>query len=384
MSRGGSIRSDWHVWCGEAVLALVLFRLAWGFFGSETARFAGLFAAPRAAVRHLAHLLRREPDREVGHNPAGGWMVALLLALLLVETLTGLYVNNDVADAGPLTELVPARIDNLVTALHTIVWDVLVAAVALHVLAIVVYAVAKGQNLTRAMITRAQEPARQRPGAATGIVDARARSPWRERRRGGAHRQFPVTVRQDLGGITWPRISPPGWVCECRLMYQSPAANCSASAGLSVASPLIGLETACPFWLSQTFTGPFLPHSGGAVEMRHRGRTGQAAIGDVPGDDPRRRVIGRSAVPVAGVSTTGTCWAPESGTVNLTTAAWASPADPAQARAASTTTARIAALVWESPPLADQRTSPDVYRSGRHRRTAGGELSRSALPTHSI
>ncbi len=144
---------DWHVWSGEAVLALVLFRLAWGFFGGETARFAGFLAAPRAAVGHLARVLRREPDLEVGHNPAGGWMVALLLALLLMETLTGLYINNDVADAGPFTALVPASIDNLITALHTIVWDVLVAAVALHVLAIIVYAVVKGQNLTRAMIT---------------------------------------------------------------------------------------------------------------------------------------------------------------------------------------------------------------------------------------
>jgi cytochrome b len=50
----------------------------------------------------------REPDRQIGHNPAGGWMVLLLLLLLLAETLTGLYVANDIADVGPLTEFVPA------------------------------------------------------------------------------------------------------------------------------------------------------------------------------------------------------------------------------------------------------------------------------------
>ncbi len=144
---------DWHAWAGDVVLALVLFRLLWGFFGSETARVSRLLAAPGEAVRHLAHLLRREPDRQVGHNPAGGWMVVLLLALLLGEILTGIYVANDVADEGPFTELVPAPVANAITALHWIFWDVLLAAVALHVLAILVYAVAKRHNLLLPMIT---------------------------------------------------------------------------------------------------------------------------------------------------------------------------------------------------------------------------------------
>jgi cytochrome b len=73
--------------------------------------------------------------------------------LLLGETLSGLYVNNDVANDGPLTEWVPASIANAITALHTILWDALLAAVALHVLAIALYAAAKGHNLLRPMIT---------------------------------------------------------------------------------------------------------------------------------------------------------------------------------------------------------------------------------------
>jgi cytochrome b len=144
---------DWHAKAGDAVLTLLSFRLLWGFFGSETTRFSRFLAAPRAAARHLMHILRREPDRQVGHNPAGGWMVLLLLALLFGETLSGLYVANDVADQGPLTELVPARIANAITALHWIFWDALLAAVALHIVAILAYAAAKRQNLVTPMIT---------------------------------------------------------------------------------------------------------------------------------------------------------------------------------------------------------------------------------------
>jgi cytochrome b len=144
---------DWHGRIGDALLALLLFRLLWGFFGSETARFSRFLASPGTVMQHMRTLLRREPDRQVGHNPAGGWVVALLLALLLAETLTGLYVANDVADEGPLTEFVPARVADAISAAHGILWDVLLAVIVLHVLAIAAYAAAKGQNLLLPMIT---------------------------------------------------------------------------------------------------------------------------------------------------------------------------------------------------------------------------------------
>ncbi|MFP3556798.1 cytochrome b/b6 domain-containing protein [Paraburkholderia sp. SIMBA_049] len=144
---------DWHVRVGESLLAVVIFRLLWGFFGSETARFRSFVASPVAALRHLRHLFRREPDMQVGHNAAGGWMVLLLLALLLVETLSGLYVNNDIADEGPLSQVIPSWLANAISTLHGLVWDVLLAAVTLHVLVIALYAIAKGHNLLWPMLT---------------------------------------------------------------------------------------------------------------------------------------------------------------------------------------------------------------------------------------
>ena len=143
----------WHGWIGDLLLAVVVFRLLWGFFGSETARFSHFLAPPRMVFEHLKYSFLREPDRQMGHNPAGGWMVLLLLALLLVETLTGLYVANDIADVGPLTAIVPAAAANAIDASHAILWNVLVAAIAAHVLAIVIYAVIKGQDLVRPLVT---------------------------------------------------------------------------------------------------------------------------------------------------------------------------------------------------------------------------------------
>jgi cytochrome b len=144
---------DWHVRIGEALLALLIFRLLWGCFGSETARFRGFMASPAAALRHLRHLFQRESDTQVGHNPAGGWMVLLLLALLLAETLSGLYDYNDIQDVGPLTAWVPGPIAYAILLLHSALWDAIVAAVALHLLAIALYAAAKGHNLLLPMLT---------------------------------------------------------------------------------------------------------------------------------------------------------------------------------------------------------------------------------------
>jgi cytochrome b len=57
--------------------------------------------------------------------------------------------NNNVADDGSLTHVVPAMVLNLIIDLHRMLWDALLAAVALHVMTIAIYAVAKGQNLPR-------------------------------------------------------------------------------------------------------------------------------------------------------------------------------------------------------------------------------------------
>jgi cytochrome b len=80
-----TVQNNWmdlHLLSGYAILTLLLFRLVWGFIGSDTARFARFLRSPFAALRHLASFTKREPDNEVGHNEAGGWMVLVMLVVL--------------------------------------------------------------------------------------------------------------------------------------------------------------------------------------------------------------------------------------------------------------------------------------------------------------
>ena len=146
-------RMDLHMWVGYSILTLLLFRIVWGFIGSDTARFTRFLTNPVAALRHLAHLPRREPDREIGHNAAGGWMVLFMLALLGLQAGTGLFSNDDGNTEGPLMHLVSKDQSDWLSHIHSLNFKAIEAVIVLHVLAIVIYAVLKRQNLVRPMLT---------------------------------------------------------------------------------------------------------------------------------------------------------------------------------------------------------------------------------------
>jgi cytochrome b len=142
-----------HFLSGYSIIALLLFRLIWGFIGSETSRFSRFLKSPVAALRHLAHLHRREPDTEIGHNAAGGWMVLLMLVLLAVQAGTGLCANDDGATEGPLFNYVGKAWSDWLSHVHSINFTLIQIAVVLHILAILAYAVLKRHDLVRPMLT---------------------------------------------------------------------------------------------------------------------------------------------------------------------------------------------------------------------------------------
>jgi cytochrome b len=144
---------DWHMRVGWTILTLVLFRVGWGFVGSDTARFSRFLRSPLAAFRHLARLRQREADREIGHNAAGGWMVLVMLVLIGVQGGTGLFANDDSDTEGPLMHLVGKSRSDWLSHIHSINFNLIEAVIVLHVLAILAYAVLKRQNLVRPMVT---------------------------------------------------------------------------------------------------------------------------------------------------------------------------------------------------------------------------------------
>src|SRR3990167_1559370 len=154
-ARAGGEWMKFHFWSCYAILTLVLFRIAWGFVGSTTARFADFVKGPSAAFAHLRDLMGRGRQREAGHNPVGGAMVIVLLLAVLAQVTAGLFsADTDTGMVnGPLALVVADKWVDRATAFHRTWINVLLALVALHVLAAVVYLVWKRQNLIGAMVT---------------------------------------------------------------------------------------------------------------------------------------------------------------------------------------------------------------------------------------
>ncbi|MBI0534322.1 hydrogenase [Roseomonas sp. KE2513] len=146
-------RYEWHMLSGEVILTLLLFRLGWGIAGSDTARFTRFLRSPMEGFRHLRHLTRREPDTEIGHNAAGGWMVLVMLLVLLTQAVSGLFTDDGILTKGPLARSVSGATADTARSIHLINFDLILVLVALHVLVVLAYAGLKRHDLVRPMVT---------------------------------------------------------------------------------------------------------------------------------------------------------------------------------------------------------------------------------------
>jgi len=174
-----------HFLSGYTVLTLLLFRLAWGFVGSETSRFRQFLRSPAAGLAHLAAFGKREPDTEIGHNAAGGWMVLAMLLALFIQVGTGLFANNDIDAKGPLAHRVSKATSDWLSGVHVTSFYVLLALVVLHIAAIIAYAAVKRHDLVRAMVTgkkrlpaNLRQPRFESPLLALGILIVAAVAVW--------------------------------------------------------------------------------------------------------------------------------------------------------------------------------------------------------------
>ena len=144
---------DWHRRSGYAILGLLIFRIYWGFFGGRTARFAQFVRGPRAAFAYALALAKGRHVATPGHNPIGGWSVIAMLVTLAVMVSAGLFsVDVDGLESGPLADYVSFDQGRAAAAVHHLVFNLLLALVALHVLAVLFYLVRLRHDLITPMI----------------------------------------------------------------------------------------------------------------------------------------------------------------------------------------------------------------------------------------
>ena len=143
---------EWHFRLGYTVLALLMFRLLWGFVGGRWSRFAAFVYAPGSVVAYLRG--RAHPDHLIGHTPLGALSVFAVLAILAFQVATGLMADDEISASGPLTRFVSGSVVSFATGWHKAQgkW-IVITLVSLHVLAVLFYVLVKRHRLVRPMVS---------------------------------------------------------------------------------------------------------------------------------------------------------------------------------------------------------------------------------------
>jgi cytochrome b len=143
-----------HVWAGYLIGALLAIRIAWGFIGTQYARFDNFVYSPATIVDYIRKIYSRNEPRYLGHNPAGGVMVVLLILSLAITVFSGiaLYGNTDLA--GPMAGIFQGEQSaDILEELHEFFANFTLFLVVLHVGGVVWASRAHKENLVSAMLT---------------------------------------------------------------------------------------------------------------------------------------------------------------------------------------------------------------------------------------
>lgn len=140
----------WHFRFGQAVLALLMFRLLWGLIGGHWSRFAHFIVHPVAVLAELRG--RGRPEWHTGHSALGSLAVIALILVMLAQVGSGLVSDDAIAFAGPLAHKVSGAAVSAATFYHKEIGKLLlIALVLLHLLAIIWHTF-KGRAIVGAMI----------------------------------------------------------------------------------------------------------------------------------------------------------------------------------------------------------------------------------------
>lgn len=137
-----------HEAAGFTIAGLLALRLVWGLVGPRHARFASFLRGPRAVLGYLAAMRRGDEPRHLGHNPAGGAMVAALILTVAATALTGWLQTTDAFWGSELME-----------EIHETAATLILVLVALHLGGVILASLRHGENLVRAMIDGRKRPA---------------------------------------------------------------------------------------------------------------------------------------------------------------------------------------------------------------------------------
>ncbi|MDH5394856.1 MAG: cytochrome b/b6 domain-containing protein [Gammaproteobacteria bacterium] len=168
-----------HELAGYTILFLVIARIAWGFIGTRYARFSNFIYKPATIKQYLNDMRHFKSKRYIGHNPAGGIMVIVLMLMLLLTSWSGIQLEELEESAKSANTTTPNMISHRYVfniqviksaaahsehkeegaghkfweEVHELLANATLFLVFLHVAGVIFSGIVHGENLVRAMIT---------------------------------------------------------------------------------------------------------------------------------------------------------------------------------------------------------------------------------------
>ena len=144
-----------HSFAGYTVLALLLLRIVWGLIGTRHARFSDFTYSPQTIKAFIKDTLSLRAKRYLGHNPAGGAMILLMIISLLITTVTGMAIYGIEEQAGPLASWYiqgDSLWADVFEEIHELFANFTVLLVFIHVAGVIIESFIHKENLVKSMV----------------------------------------------------------------------------------------------------------------------------------------------------------------------------------------------------------------------------------------
>ena len=144
-----------HTWAGYTIISLLIVRILWGFVGTKHAKFSDFIYSKQEIIRFIKDSFAFKAKRYIGHNPAGGAMIFLLILSLIITTTTGLFLFAIEEGQGPLAAFLSSDwsvLEDVFEELHEFFANFTLFLVFIHIAGVLVESLIHKENLVKSMI----------------------------------------------------------------------------------------------------------------------------------------------------------------------------------------------------------------------------------------